>query len=354
MTPSGASSDTTDAPGAWLHVTDIGPVEPLDAQFGVHPKKTVPAALQDALFGQPAPSAAERAAFGEAPLATYAVLDAAKMPYLLTGLLDTSGLRYQSLFQGAAEEELAEHAPYLVELKEDHDFTGRLFTGPDGPGGLWDRDLGIFLRTRAGFEPLRRHLRKFTRVQDETGKWFYFRFWDYPVSTTILSLGNRSELTGFVSPFFAHDPSRRFVLQSGFGSWLTLQAQTGMAEFRTKPIMMADVRRFMGRVRQVLEFETLAQVAIRHVARHKHVDPPAAMTALRAWRDRFLQTGFWRRDHLVSLCVWELSLGPDFLNTYGGGRVAHLLQQNLAPHEVIGAITRILEDHAIPKSEHDA
>jgi hypothetical protein len=178
MTPSGASSDTTDAPGAWLHVTDIGPVEPLDAQFGVHPKKTVPAALQDALFGQPAPSAAERAAFGEAPLATYAVLDAAKLPYMLTGLLDTSGLRYQSLFQGAAQEELAEHAPYLVELKEDHDFTRRLFIGPDCPGGLWDRDLGIFLRTRAGFDALRGHLRKFTRLQDETGKWFYFRFWE--------------------------------------------------------------------------------------------------------------------------------------------------------------------------------
>ncbi|WP_170207230.1 DUF4123 domain-containing protein [Roseinatronobacter monicus] len=164
----------------WLQVEDLGPVEPLDAQFGVHPKKSAPDALRDALFGQPAPSDAEREAFGQdiPPLATYAVLDATKMPYLLTSLLESSGLRYQSLFQGEAQEELGEHAPYLVELKDGHDFTRRLFTGPDGIGGLWEKELGIFIRSRAGFDALRKHLRKFTRVQDETGKWFYFRFWE--------------------------------------------------------------------------------------------------------------------------------------------------------------------------------
>ena len=180
MTPLGGADATPEEDQNWLHVEEIGPVTPLDAQFGVHPKKSVPDALQDALFGQPEPSEAERAAFGEntPPLATYAVLDAAKMPYLLTSLLESSGLRYQSLFQGAAQEELGEHAPYLVELKDGHDFTRRLFTGPDGINGLWEKELGIFIRSRAGFDALRKHLRKFTRVQDEEGKWFYFRFWE--------------------------------------------------------------------------------------------------------------------------------------------------------------------------------
>ena len=146
----------------------------------MHPKNTVPDALHDALFGQPEPSEVERAAFGEdmPPLATYAVLDAAKMPYLLTSLLESSGLRYQSLFQGQAQEELGEHAPYLVELKDSHDFTRRLFTGPDGINGLWEKELGIFIRSRASFDALRKHLRKFTRVQDEEGKWFLWRFWE--------------------------------------------------------------------------------------------------------------------------------------------------------------------------------
>ncbi len=98
------------------------------------------------------------------------------MPYLLTGLLETSGLRYQSLFQGEAQEELGEHAPYLVELKDVNDFTRRLFTGSEGVGGLWEKELGIFIRSRTGFDALRKHLRKFTQVQNEEGKWFYFRF----------------------------------------------------------------------------------------------------------------------------------------------------------------------------------
>jgi len=180
MTPLGGVNAPQDEDQDWLHVEEIGPITPLDAQFGVHPKKSVPDALHDALFGQPEPSEAERAAVGDAlpPLATYAVLDAAKMPYLLTSLLESSGLRYQSLFQGAAQEDLGEHAPYLVELKDGHDFTRRLFTGPNGIGGLWEKELGIFIRSRAGFDALRKHLRKFTRVQDDNGKWFYFRFWE--------------------------------------------------------------------------------------------------------------------------------------------------------------------------------
>lgn len=158
----------------------IAPVDPLDAQFDRHPKQTVPDPLQEPLFGQPAPTPADHAALGRdvPPMATYAVLDAAKMPYLLTGLIDVSGLRAQSLFQGDAQEELGQYAPYLVELTADNKLTRRLFTAPDNAGGLWGKELGIFLRARLGFDDMRKHLRRLTRVQDQHGKWFYFRFWE--------------------------------------------------------------------------------------------------------------------------------------------------------------------------------
>lgn len=42
-----------------LQVETIDGVEPLDTQIGMFPKKTVPDALHDALFGQPDPTAAE-------------------------------------------------------------------------------------------------------------------------------------------------------------------------------------------------------------------------------------------------------------------------------------------------------
>ncbi|WP_170207214.1 DUF4123 domain-containing protein [Roseinatronobacter monicus] len=247
MTPLGGVNAPQDEDQDWLHVEEIGPITPLDAQFGVHPKKSVPDALHDALFGQPEPSEAERAAVGDAlpPLATYAVLDAAKMPYLLTSLLESSGLRYQSLFQGAAQEDLGEHAPYLVELKDGHDFTRRLFTGPNGIGGLWGKELGIFLRSRAGFDALRKHLRKFTRVQDEEGKWYYFRYWegdrtcslcmrlDHPTASTMLCL-NGLPLRVIVAP--SHQGACVF--------WLKLLAEP--RPFRLPSDLLQDLRQQQG------------------------------------------------------------------------------------------------------------
>ena len=167
---------------SYLIVEEIKDVKPLDMQMGIHPKRTVPEPLQDPLFGQPDPTEEEIKHYGSnnkvPPLKTYAILDAAKMPNLLTSMLEGSDLKYQSLFQGKSQEELKEVAPYLVELEEDNAFTRKLFTGPDGINGLWEKELGIYIRSRASFDEIRKHFRKFTRIQDENNKWFYFRFWE--------------------------------------------------------------------------------------------------------------------------------------------------------------------------------
>ena len=164
----------------YLIIEEIEGVEPLDLQMGVDPKLTVPEVLWEALFGESEPDTGEGACDGDtvAPMGTYAVLDAGKMPYLLTASLQGSGLEYQSLFQGETQEELKEYAPYLVRLEEGNDFTRKLFTQADPPLGLWDKGLGIYLRSRASFAQVRKHLRKFTRIQDEQGKWYFFRFWE--------------------------------------------------------------------------------------------------------------------------------------------------------------------------------
>jgi len=43
---------------------------------------------------------------------------------------------------------------------------------------MWDKEPGIYMRSRGSLEDMWKHFRKFTKVQDETGKWFYFRFWE--------------------------------------------------------------------------------------------------------------------------------------------------------------------------------
>ncbi|OKH87245.1 DUF4123 domain-containing protein [Thalassospira sp. TSL5-1] len=168
--------------GNYLIIEEIADIKPLDLQFGVYPRKTVPDSLYETLFGQPDPTEAEIAHYGSAaavpPMRTYAILDAAKMPYILTGFIESSGLPAQSLFQGETAEKLKEHSPYLVELTEDNSFTARLLTGSKEINGLWEKELGVYVRSRAEFKEVRRHFRKFTKMQDMEGKWYYFMFWE--------------------------------------------------------------------------------------------------------------------------------------------------------------------------------
>lgn len=167
---------------SFLQVETIEGVEPLGVQIGVFPKKTVPDVLYDVLFGQPVPTAAEiKGAGGDPaavpPMQTYAILDAAKVANL-PELLERSGLAHRCLFKGAAYDELKNVAPWIIHLEEGKAFTRNLFTRSDAHWALWDREPGIYLRSRRTLDDMWRHFRKFTRAQDENGKWFYFRFWE--------------------------------------------------------------------------------------------------------------------------------------------------------------------------------
>lgn len=180
----GEATNTPASTASFLHINQIENISPLDMQLGMHPQKTVPDTLFPILFGNvmtPEDSNGDDKSFEPAHenmSNTFAILNAAKLPYHLTTLLEVSGLRYQSLFQGDTQDELGEHAPYLVELTADNGFTKTLFTGPDGINGLWDRELGIYIRSRASFDGIRKHFRKFTRLRDGDYKWFYFAFWE--------------------------------------------------------------------------------------------------------------------------------------------------------------------------------
>src|SRR5690606_8622183 len=100
-----------------LQIATIGNVEPLDQQFGIQPKKTVPDILRGTLFDQPDSLDVENPAAGGdpagvSPMQTYAILDAAKVVNL-PELLGSSGLEHQCLFKGKSYDELKNVAPWI-------------------------------------------------------------------------------------------------------------------------------------------------------------------------------------------------------------------------------------------------
>jgi hypothetical protein len=173
----------------YLHIETLSDIEPLDGQFDVHPPKTVPDKLYEPLFGQPEPTKQEIEQYGNQdqvpPMKLYAILDAAKVKVPgLRSLLDTSGLDFACLLTGQDYDELKDSAPYIVELKEDNDFTRTLFTyNPNFSDKhlsvhLWHKEPGIYIRSRASLVEVGQHFAQFVRIPDEQGKRYFFRFWE--------------------------------------------------------------------------------------------------------------------------------------------------------------------------------
>lgn len=185
-----------------LNVESIEGVYPLDTQIGTFPKKTIPDALHRALFGWPEPRNTENEAASEDSVAgrqmqTYAILDASKVTNL-PELLERSGLEHRCLFKGPAFEELKNVAPWIVRLDEDSTFTRHLFTRSNASWHLWDKEPGIYVRSCAALDDLWRHFRKFTRIQDEGGKWHFFKFWEPRISYKLSNHRSSQELLAHV------------------------------------------------------------------------------------------------------------------------------------------------------------
>lgn len=168
MWQSGAGGGFTpwqsDRGGDALSRQDLGQIAPLQDRFGEDRSTTCPPELAPHLFDTP-------------DRRLYAVVDAAAIPDLLPRL-EAEELRRESLFQGQAGEDLAEVSPWLVELPKDSANLRRLMTVSDRAGrGWYGADAALFIHSRADFDGLRRHLRKFTKLPDEGGAWMFLRFW---------------------------------------------------------------------------------------------------------------------------------------------------------------------------------
>jgi hypothetical protein len=122
----------------------------------------------------------------------FAVLDAARDEQVLE-LLRSSGEEFQSLYEGAPAEELETAAPYLVRLPSGSKLLQALATQG------WGRSWGVFLTSPQPFKDVRKHLRRFLKVESE-GEEYLFRFYDPRVLRVFLPVCDAQETSQFFGP----------------------------------------------------------------------------------------------------------------------------------------------------------
>ena len=331
-----------DEPQRWLEVCLLPHISPLDARSGFASGRTVPEVLEGILF--------DPVAQNTTPRTTYALLDAAVCP-LLPEMLESSDLLHKCLFTGKTMEHSSDVAPWLVELKPDHSFTRKLMSAKDTAGGLWEMELGIILKSHDGFDKIWSHCRKFTRIQDDRGRWLYYRFWSPPVSTRVMALGNRPELAQFVSPFFPPAERGIEVLLLNSDMHAVLRRLPGTAQPTAPPVLTPAAHNTIRQVRRVQQYDELINITLRHVTGKTSLSDTVIRDILRGKRDRFFAMGFWQRDHLAKVMVWEILLGPNFLDTYANGTAKTIIASANAPYEAIMNIEYFLQAQEICRLE---
>lgn len=113
---------------------------------------------------------------------TYFVVDPTQRSKI-TGFFDLETIDVPSkcLFQGKAEQTMAEVAPWLIDLslpdkanaiERASNFHSTFFANH------WQAGTGIFIRSAAPFKDIWSHLRKFIQYRDAQDRAYYFRFWE--------------------------------------------------------------------------------------------------------------------------------------------------------------------------------
>lgn len=115
---------------------------------------------------------------------TYLLIDASSRNLITTtfDLDDYNDIDQQCLYTGQLAQELKQHAPYLIDLTlsakqlADDDEVPKFHR--DFFQKHWGENTGIIFQSETAIDKIHFHLKKFIKIQDEDGKWFYFRFFD--------------------------------------------------------------------------------------------------------------------------------------------------------------------------------
>lgn len=123
----------------------------------------------------------------------FSILDGVMVPNLPAALTSLEPAHF-CLLRGVLPPDLAQVAPYLVSLRQGSPFTKWLLA--KGWGGHW----GICGGSDGNMIELRKHFRHLFHVSDDSGKSYYFRFYDPYVLRNYLPKCTRNEATQFFGP----------------------------------------------------------------------------------------------------------------------------------------------------------
>ncbi len=131
--------------------------------------------------------------FADPGTGVYAVLDGASIPGLISKLYQLRP-KYECLYRGELAPDMAEVAPYLVQLESETEFCDWVLN--QGWGNHW----GIFAVGTADLFTLRQHFRRFLTVHDSNGKPLLFRYYDPRVMRTYLPTCDSQEVAAIFGP----------------------------------------------------------------------------------------------------------------------------------------------------------
>jgi hypothetical protein len=172
---------------------------------GPYNQRVVDATTRDRLMAALWPTHVQRTS------SVWAILDGARDERIFPALRG-SRLDYLCLYSGHLPEPVKLAAPYLIELAPDYQFTPKLLELG------WGQSWGVFVRTDDPLN-LRHHLRRFLRVQDESGRRLLFRYYDPRVLRVYLPTCRRDELEyvfGPVRSYLIEDLDGRALMEFTF------------------------------------------------------------------------------------------------------------------------------------------
>jgi hypothetical protein len=133
---------------------------------------------------------------GSGDMAVHVILDAARDDRIYASV-QASGTDWVCLYSGRIPGELAKVAPYLVKLSKKHAFTDSVIRNG------WGESWGIFFRSNAPLEELRKHFHGLLTVINDEGNRMVFRYYDPRVFRVYLPTCNSDELKTVLGPVAA-------------------------------------------------------------------------------------------------------------------------------------------------------